>query len=183
MDAHFIVNGKQMAEILDLSTRRIQQLAKSEVFPPMEKPNRYKLVECIQGYVRYLRGQALHADAPQDLKEAKLRQEKAKAEILEMEALQKNGELQHQDDVMKVWTSITSLIKAKLLALSSRVSSEVYGATSLVQVRTKIDNEISLILNELTNEKVEIDASSNRVIATHNTNSIKPTKATAKTNR
>ena len=67
------VTSNQLSEILELSVRRIQQLAKSGTLPKQEKRNRYKLVESIQGYIKYLRGQVVHGDAPQDLKEAKLR--------------------------------------------------------------------------------------------------------------
>ena len=162
------VTSKQLSDILDLSVRRIQQLAKSGTLPKQEARNRYRLVDSIQGYIKYLRGQVVHGDAPQDLREAKLRQEKARAEILELEALQKNGELQHQDDIQKVWTSIAVLIKTKLLALSSRVSADVYGATSLVQVRTRIDEEVDLILNELVNTQVELDATSTDRVSTDN---------------
>ena len=162
------VTSKQLSEVLDLSVRRIQQLAKSGTLPEQEARNRYRLVDSIQGYIKYLRGQVVHGDAPQDLREAKLRQEKARAEILELEALQKNGELQHQDDIEKVWTSIAVLIKTKLLALSSRVSADVYGATSLVQVRTRIDEEVDLILNELVNTQVELDATSTDRVSTDN---------------
>ena len=162
------VTSKQLSEVLDLSVRRIQQLAKSGTLPEQEARNRYRLVDSIQGYIKYLRGQVVHGDAPQDLREAKLRQEKARAEILELEALQKNGELQHQDDIEKVWTSIAVLIKTKLLALSSRVSSDVYGATSLVQVRTRIDEEVDLILNELVNTQVDLDVTSTNRVSTDN---------------
>ena len=162
------VTSKQLSDILDLSVRRIQQLAKSGTLPEQQARNRYRLVDSIQGYIKYLRGQVVHGDAPQDLREAKLRQEKARAEILELEALQKNGELQHQDDIEKVWTSIAVLIKTKLLALSSRVSADVYGATSLVQVRTRIDEEVDLILNELVNTQVELDATSTDRVSTDN---------------
>ena len=175
------VTSNQLSEILELSVRRIQQLAKSGTLPKQEKRNRYKLVESIQGYIKYLRGQVVHGDAPQDLKEAKLRQEKARAEILELEALQKNGELQHQDDIEKVWNSIAVLIKTKLLALSSRVSADVYGATSLVQVRARIDEEVDLILSELVNTQVEIDVtSSNRVATDNSSENTKEFEATAK---
>ena len=175
------VTSNQLSEILELSVRRIQQLAKSGTLPTQEKRNRYRLVESIQGYIKYLRGQVVHGDAPQDLKEAKLRQEKARAEILELEALQKNGELQHQDDIEKVWTSIAGLIKTKLLALSTRVSADVYGSTSLVQVRTRIDEEVDLILNELVNTQVEIDATSTDRVATNDSsNNSKQFETTAK---
>lgn len=175
------VTSKQLSDILDLSVRRIQQLAKSGTLPKQEARNRYRLVDSIQGYIKYLRGQVVHGDAPQDLREAKLRQEKARAEILELEALQKNGELQHQDDIQKVWTSIAVLIKTKLLALSSRVSADVYGATSLVQVRTRIDEEVDLILNELVNTQVELDATSTDRVSTDNsTRDIKEFETTTK---
>ena len=175
------VTSKQLSDILDLSVRRIQQLAKSGTLPKQEARNRYRLVDSIQGYIKYLRGQVVHGDAPQDLREAKLRQEKARAEILELEALQKNGELQHQDDIQKVWTSIAVLIKTKLLALSSRVSADVYGATSLVQVRTRIDEEVDLILNELVNTQVELDATSTYRVSTDNsTRDIKEFETTTK---
>tara|TARA_R100001086_G_scaffold56837_1_gene25708 strand:- start:2903 stop:3481 length:579 start_codon:yes stop_codon:yes gene_type:complete len=175
------VTSKQLSDILDLSVRRIQQLAKSGTLPQQEARNRYRLVDSIQGYIKYLRGQVVHGDAPQDLREAKLRQEKARAEILELEALQKNGELQHQDDIQKVWTSIAVLIKTKLLALSSRVSADVYGATSLVQVRTRIDEEVDLILNELVNTQVELDATSTDRVSTDNsTRDIKEFETSAK---
>ena len=175
------VTSKQLSDILDLSVRRIQQLAKSGTLPKQEARNRYRLVDSIQGYIKYLRGQVVHGDAPQDLREAKLRQENARAEILELEALQKNGELQHQDDIQKVWTSIAVLIKTKLLALSSRVSADVYGATSLVQVRTRIDEEVDLILNELVNTQVELDATSTDRVSTDNsTRDIKEFETTTK---
>lgn len=178
------VTSKQLSDILDLSVRRIQQLAKSGTLPKQEARNRYRLVDSIQGYIKYLRGQVVHGDAPQDLREAKLRQEKARAEILELEALQKNGELQHQDDIQKVWTSIAVLIKTKLLALSSRVSADVYGATSLVQVRTRIDEEVDLILNELVNTQVELDATSTDRVSTDNsTRDIKEFETSAKDDR
>mgnify|MGYP003136439063 CR=1 FL=1 len=178
------VTSKQLSDILDLSVRRIQQLAKAGTLPKQQARNRYRLVDSIQGYIKYLRGQVVHGDAPQDLKEAKLRQEKARAEILELEALQKNGELQHQDDIEKVWSSIAVLIKTKLLALSSRVSADVYGATSLVQVRAIIDKEVDLILNELVNTQVELDATStNRVSTDNSTRDVKEFKATTKNDR
>jgi len=180
--ADFTVNSKQLSDILNLSARRIQQLAKSGVLPPTEKRNQYLLVPCIQGYVHYLRGQAIHGDAPSDLKEAKLRQEKARAEILELEALKLNGELQHQDDVEKVWTSIAVLIKTRLLALSSRVATDVYSAKNLVEVRTTIDDEVNIILNELVNTKVEIVNDTDRESTEYGTENSSESEATTKAN-
>ena len=39
------VTSKQLSEVLDLSVRRIQQLAKSGTLPEQEARNRYRLVD------------------------------------------------------------------------------------------------------------------------------------------
>lgn len=183
--ADYTVTGLQLADILELSVRRVQQLAKEGILPPTEKRNQYRLIDCIQGYVKYLRGQVIHTDVPDDLRVLKLRQEKARAEILELQSLKDGGELQHQDDVQKVWISIAVLIKTRLLALSSRVATDVYSAKNLVEVRAKIDKEVDLILNELVITKVEIEEHVNdtdRESTEHGSDDVGESKATAKTN-
>lgn len=183
--ADFTVTSQQLSDILDLSTRRIQQLAKAGTLPPTEKRNKYRLVDSIQGYIKYLRGQVIHQDSPDDMRVLKLRQEKARAEILELEALKQNGELQHQDDVQKVWMSIAVLIKTRLLALSSRVATDVYSAKNLSEVRSRIDIEIDLILNELVQTKVEIEETnidSDGESSEHSADDVEQSEATTKTN-
>jgi len=183
--ADYTVTGLQLADILELSVRRVQQLAKEGILPPTEKRNQYRLIDCIQGYVKYLRGQVIHTDTPDDLRVLKLRQEKARAEILELQSLKEGGELQHQDDVQKVWTSITVLIKTRFLALSSRVATDVYSAKNLIEVRTRIDAEVDLILNELVKTKVGIEEhvdDTNGEFAELSANDVSKPKATTKAN-
>mgnify|MGYP003627539020 FL=1 len=179
------VTNKQLSDILDLSVRRVQQLAKEGILPPTEKRNQYRLIDCIQGYIKYLRGQVIHTDTPDDLRVLKLRQEKARAEILELQSLKDGGELQHQDDVQKVWTSIAVLIKTRLLALSSRVATDVYSSKNLVEVRARIDKEVNLILNELVDTKVDIEQHAidpDGELAEHSSDDVGKSKATAEAN-
>ena len=51
-----------IARLLDLSERRVQQLSREGVIPKAER-GQYDLVGSVRGYVRYLRDQAVRAQA------------------------------------------------------------------------------------------------------------------------
>ena len=51
-----------IARLLDLSERRVQQLSREGVIPKAER-GQYDLIGSVRGYVRYLRDQALKAQA------------------------------------------------------------------------------------------------------------------------
>jgi len=175
---------KEIAAILDLSVRRVQQLAKAGHIPKSEGKNgRYKLLGSIQGYIKYLRNLSLEIDAPTDLKDAKLRVEVARAEILELDAAQKASELVHKDHVSTVWTSVTGLIKSKCLALPSRTAADVYASRNLNEVRAVLENAVDLILIELAETDITInDTSSNREFSGSEPSGDGDAKAAAKTN-
>ena len=157
--------AKELSEILDITDRRVQQLSKLGVIPKVAR-GRYPLFKAIHGYIKYLRELSLESDAPSDLKDAKLRSEKARAEILELEAATKAGELVHKDHVSKIWTSITSLIKAKTLTLPSRVGADVYATRNLNEVRSILEDAVQEILIELSETEIEIDdTSTNRELS------------------
>lgn len=51
-----------IADLLMVSERRVQQLAKEGVIPKAER-GRYELVPTVQGYIRYLQERSVHSDA------------------------------------------------------------------------------------------------------------------------
>ena len=52
-----------ISKLLDLSPRRVYQLANEGVIPRAEK-GRYELVPAVRGYIRYLRDRAIGAIGP-----------------------------------------------------------------------------------------------------------------------
>ena len=176
--------AKQLASILDITDRRIQQLAKIGVIPRVAR-GRYPLYPSILGYIKYLRELSLEADAPSDIKDAKLRSERARAEILELEAAQKASELIHKDHVTRVWTSITGLIKAKSLSLPTKVAADLFAARNINEIRAILDRAVHEILIELSETEIEIhetDTSTERKLSGDNTISADESTTTTKAN-
>ena len=172
--------AKELANILDISDRRVQQLSKLGVIPKVAR-GRYPLIPAIHGYIKYLRELSIEADAPSDLKDAKLRSEKARAEILELEAAEKASELVHKDHASRVWTSITGLIKAKALTLPSRTGADVYAARDLNEVRAILENAVQEILIELSETEINIDdRSTDRELSRDNADSVDESQTAAK---
>jgi len=174
---------KEIALILDLSERRVQQLAKAGHIPKIDgKRGRYPLVGSIQGYIKYLRSLSLELDADSDIANAKLRVEKARAELLELDAAQKASELVHKDHVSQVWGSITGLIKAKLLSLPSKVAGDVFASRNINEVRATLENSVDEVLIELSETDVESydNTSANGEYSRDNTSSNDDVKTSTK---
>ena len=57
-NTEIIVNIAQIAEVLGISERRVQQLSRMNVFHKKDR-NQYELFACIRGYLRYLRRLAM----------------------------------------------------------------------------------------------------------------------------
>ena len=75
-----------IARLLDLSERRVQQLSREGVIPKAER-GQYDLIGSVRGYVRYLRDQALKAQAgAPDYAAERARFIRARADLAEMEA-------------------------------------------------------------------------------------------------
>jgi hypothetical protein len=82
----FIVNSSQLAAALDLTNRRINQLAKERVLPRLTKPdgslkeNSWNLGECLAEYLHYRRSRLTKSSAEVTLAEEKLKLLRARAD-------------------------------------------------------------------------------------------------------
>ena len=82
-----------IAKLLDLTERRVQQLSREGVVPKAER-GQYDLVGAVRGYVAYLRDLAVRAQAgAPDFGAERARLIKAKADLAEMDASGRRGEL------------------------------------------------------------------------------------------
>ena len=105
-----------IARLLDLSERRIQQLSREGVIPKAER-GQYDLVGAVRGYVAYLRDLAVKAQAvAPDFGTERARLIKAKADLAEMEADGRRGELLPADAVEAAWTAVLARLRARLRA-------------------------------------------------------------------
>jgi phage terminase Nu1 subunit (DNA packaging protein) len=138
-----------IARLLDLSERRIQQLSREGVIPKAER-GQYDLVGAVRGYVAYLRDLAVRAQAgAPDFGVERARLIKAKADIAEMEASGRRGELLPAAAVEAAWTAVLARLRARLLVLPDRLAPLCHEETTIAGVRDQIRKAVREALDEL----------------------------------
>ncbi len=134
-----------IAELLDLTPRRVYQLTNEGIIPKASR-GRYELVPAIRGYIKYLRDRAINADVKDGDADHRKRLTKARADIAEMEAERLVGELVPVDRAEKVWTDAVANFRQRTLAVAHK-------AAPMVAVEEDIDQ----CQAELTGTEIEIE--------------------------
>jgi phage terminase Nu1 subunit (DNA packaging protein) len=138
-----------VAKLLDLTERRVNQLAKEGVLPKTAR-GRYELVPVVRAYIAYLRQKAVNSDVSRDdWQTQRTRLTKLKADMAEMEKLQMQDRLIPADDVSDAWEAMVSNMKAKMLSLPSKVATAVFVAEDAGESKRIIKEQINEALAEL----------------------------------
>jgi len=154
------VPSERLALLLDLTPRRLQQLAAEGVIPKTDR-NRYDLVESVRGYVRYLRDRAFGPelrDSPDSFATQRARLTRARANAEELKARQLAGELIPAADIEAAWGAVTEVMRTRLLAIPSKVAARIGMARNAVEAQAIIRAEITEALTELANVTFAADA-------------------------
>lgn len=138
-----------IAKLLDLSERRVQQLSREGVIPKATR-GQYDLVGSVRGYVRYLRDQALRAQAgAPDYASERARFIRARADLAEMEAEEKRGSLIAAEDVETAWIAVLAALRTRLLALPDRLAPRLHAEESPAGMRDLMRGAVREALEEL----------------------------------
>ena len=134
-----------IAKLLDLSPRRVQNLANEGVIPRAER-GRYELVPAVRGSIRYLRDRAIGSGAlPVDAaRGCRVRLIEAQAVAQEMENARVRGELLPREPVEQALSAVFGVIRNRILAIDKKLPMRVIGCNSLT--------EIQAISSEMNNE-------------------------------
>lgn len=145
-----------IAKLLDLTPRRVNQLAAEGVIPKADR-GRYELVPVVRAYVRYLREKAVKGDTHgDDYSTHRTRLIKARADVMEMERAQMEASLIPAHDVQDAWTEVMAACRAKLLSIPTKTAPEAFAAKDLNDIKAILKDSIHEALAELSNVKVEV---------------------------
>jgi len=138
-----------IAKLLDLSERRVQQLSREGVIPKATR-GQYDLSGSVRGYVRYLRDQAVKAQAgAPDYASERARFIRARADLAEMEAEEKRGSVLAAEDVEEAWIAVLALLRTRLIALPDRLAPVVHQQPTVAETRSQIRAAIREVLDDL----------------------------------
>lgn len=148
-----------VAEWLDLSERRVQQMAAEGILPRADR-GQYDLQACVKAYIHFLKsipGAGSSEDQRIDYGKERARLVKYKADLTEMEAAQAKGELLQAEDVKNTWIEMVSHCRARLLALPTKLAPIVYAQKTLPEITAAIKQGVHEALAELSRTEIETD--------------------------
>lgn len=155
-----------IARLLDLSERRVQQLSREGVIPKAERGN-YDLIGAVRGYVRYLRDMVQKSQGGvADLPAERARLVKAKADLAELEARQRYGELAPVSETALAWAAVAARLRARLVVLPDKLAPLVADAGSPAAVRKLLRTAIFDALAEIAETPVVVTAPPDRASGT-----------------
>lgn len=160
-----IINTERLADICNLSERRVQQLTGLEnetkenkfIFEPLSnKPYTFDLEKSVRAYIRYLQDMVVgkqnklenlkkegsKLDADVELKQVKIQTERLKLAELE-------GSMHRSEDVKYMTDDLVLSIRSMLLAIPSRLADDLTDISDSKEVHHIIKNEVVSILHRL----------------------------------
>ncbi|MDA9163858.1 hypothetical protein N9N97_03135 [Rickettsiaceae bacterium] len=152
MKSHY--TAEEIAVALDLTERRIQQLAKEGILPKVEK-GKYNLAECIRAYDLYVQD----SSKPATPKDSKSRWLDAKAEKAELELKVFKGGLITTGEVKNAWTDLFITFRTRMLNIPTKLTPRIAACNSdLPTIENMLQSEIEDALTELSKYKPEEDS-------------------------
>ena len=151
-----LVNATFLAELFNLTDRRIQQLVKDKI---LEKSGRekYKFLHAVKAYIRFLQERGYEKTGPINSHSEKARLIKAQADKAEIEVAVMRGEMVPIETVCDEVDKMLKAFRERALNLPTKVSPTVFNQKSVDGVRKIISNEVDEVLSELKSFSPEQD--------------------------
>lgn len=146
-----LVSSKVIGDLLNLSPRRVEQLASARIIPKSAR-GKYDPVPVVQAYIRYLQqklaggGEVIDVSGMKDrLLKAKAEEREAKAEQARITVDIQKGKLMPSDDVIRDWAGRLVEVKGALLELPRRIG----FLFSDPKIRDTVEEEVEKTVYEI----------------------------------
>lgn len=146
-ESEMLFTTNQMAKLLNLSPRRIQQLAEEGILVKLNR-GKYKLVVSVQQYIQQLQVKDGGADAEVDYFGERALHERAKRQMAEMNLSVMKGELHRSEDVSHVMNDMIAAFRSRVLAIPTKLSAQLVGKKMPV-ILQMLGDAVYEALNEL----------------------------------
>jgi len=142
---------RELAEHLDLSTKRISELIRDGILPSKMGRSPINIDVCRIAYISYLRklGGYNKRSGSGDITEEKTRLTRAQADAAELKVSELEGLLLPVEMVLINWANLFSIVRVGFLGLASKIAHLLMAAKSVQDIKVIIDEEVYRILNEL----------------------------------
>lgn len=153
-----VVNQKQLAECLGLSSRRVRSLREEGLFKLTQEGKGYSLEKSIQEYIEYKVNAETGRRASISKEEVQAQHEEVKKQISILKLRKLRRELHEASDVEAFLSDMLIRFKNRLLSVPAKLAMQVAGETDMNQIILTIKRELTAVLEELSEyEPDEID--------------------------
>lgn len=136
---------KTIAEVLLLDPRRVQQLSKEGIFPRKSR-GQYDLIECVHGYIRFLRDQTRGRDPERVAEEKKITIENRK--MKEMERGKQEKTLVSSADMERELAKLFTDVKTRIRSIAPKCAQGIAALKSTKKNDREIIADIQEILRK-----------------------------------
>lgn len=145
------VSTTELARVLGLSARRVQQMAQDGTVPPAAR-GRFRLNDSVQRYITFITGNQVSEDERKTEKARKLAEvqiKAAKAAVAKLEASELQGKMHRAEDVQAITEDMANTLRDLLLALPGRLAVDVSNARSAAEAAVIIKEAIYGVMREM----------------------------------
>lgn len=161
----------KIAELFELTARRIQQLTQDGVLKTHETPagRRYNVGEATKDYIRYMRRQLEQKQSAQNNKldtdklQAEVDIKNAKARVAELQLAELEGTMHRAEDVEDLTTDLVYNIRSMLMAMPGRLAVDTAELTNPTETSVRIQAEVNEILLSLSQYRYDPEEYKKRV--------------------
>lgn len=144
-----VVNQKELAQCLGITSRRVRALREEGLFQSEENVRGYRLENCVQEYIEYKVNAELGRSALISKEKVQAEHEEVKKQISLLKLRKLRRELHEAADVEYYLTDMLLRFKNRLLALPSKMAMEVAGVNDINQIMQTIQKNLYDALEEL----------------------------------
>lgn len=144
-----VVNQKELAQCLGITSRRVRALREEGLFKNEENAREYRLENCVQEYIEYKVNAELGHSALISKEKVQAEHEEVKKQISLLKLRKLKRELHEAADVENYLTDMLLRFKNRLLALPSKMAMEVAGVKDINLIMQTIQKNLYDALEEL----------------------------------
>lgn len=139
-----VVNQKDLAQCLGISTRQVRNLRNEGLFHNVKDNRGYVLETCVQEYINFKINAEMGRGASASMEKVRAEHEAVKKEISSLKLRKMRKELHEAADVEAFLSDMLTRFKKRLLSLPSKIAMQIAGEKDinvLVQVLARGFNE------------------------------------------
>ncbi|MEG1426363.1 MAG: DNA-packaging protein [Oscillospiraceae bacterium] len=144
-----IVNQKELAQCLGISTRQVRNLKSDGMFVHPQNAKGYQLENCIQEYIDFKINAEMGRSASVSKERIQAEHEEVKKQISELRLRKLRRELHEAADVESFLSDMLIKFKNRLTAIPSKLAVKISGEKDITQIEGIIRDELYQTLEEL----------------------------------